>query len=694
VALEKNPQNSYEYEGFIDCLLKDKARGYAFDIKVENKTIVVDFQDDEIQTNLETLNRAKSELTSTQDIDFPSEQIIKLENIFKKVGSRKYLFLNVKNEGFIDQGTARILAELIRKYNLEKSVIVCSLNPFFLYRLRQEDSKILISYDFISGEGDFQEEVLSNFKNWAFLLKSPWCQKQFRRLISPDILGCHASESVKELKELSRTGYPLLIWTVDTVKQAVSLFGHGVWGIYTRYPEKMQVESLQRIEKLRTDASQLEFVRVHDVIYPRSIEEFREQVLRAQKEGKTISIAGAGNSTGGHSLSSGTIVLDTHNYNRIKYDPKTTYVTVESGATWGQVQRELYMQGRAAPIMYSSDTFSVGGSLSVNSHSWQAASAPIISIIREFTLMCADGSIVRCSRDENYDLFKAAIGGYGLFGLVLEVTLETIPNYICHQRLMHFPEHKLLDAFKTQVIDNPRVQIAYGKLSTHRSALLEEAILHIYETDEDPVGMDPKIGDHFSIPKKRSFLHSEVSDIYKRVRWFLEKHLSPFIDKRKIPVNIAINTDPYAFFGKATHKKCLLQKYFIPQHKFEQFKEILKENIQKYDVNVLHLTIRYVKKDSESLLSYAKEDGFAFVVLYAPRVSPKDKIEMDNYINIIINAVIDLNGSFYLCYRPHYTPAQFFKAYPKAKEFFEFKSKIDPTGLFMNNFYHYLMSDS
>ena len=78
--------------------------------------------------------------------------------------------------------------------------------------------------------------------------------------------------------------------------------------------------------------------------------------------------------------------------------------------------------------MQSNNAFSVGGSLSVNCHGWQFDRPPIASTVESFRLMQADGTIVRCSRKENQELFSLALGGYGLFGIILDAELRVVPN--------------------------------------------------------------------------------------------------------------------------------------------------------------------------------------------------------------------------------------------------------------------------
>src|SRR5262249_28933794 len=95
------------------------------------------------------------------------------------------------------------------------------------------------------------------------------------------------------------------------------------------------------------------------------------------------------------------------------------YLDAQAGETkqWGIAQKQT-----------GADTFTLGGSLSSNVHGRGLTMKPLISNIESFTLITAEGKSIRCSRKENSDLFRLAIGGYGLFGLIGTVTLQLVPR--------------------------------------------------------------------------------------------------------------------------------------------------------------------------------------------------------------------------------------------------------------------------
>ena len=66
----------------------------------------------------------------------------------------------------------------------------------------------------------------------------------------------------------------------------------------------------------------------------------------------------------------------------------------------------------------------LGGALAANVHGRGLRSAPIVADVEAITLVGPGGEERRCSRQENVDLFRSAIGGYGLFGVVATVTLR------------------------------------------------------------------------------------------------------------------------------------------------------------------------------------------------------------------------------------------------------------------------------
>ncbi len=59
----------------------------------------------------------------------------------------------------------------------------------------------------------------------------------------------------------------------------------------------------------------------------------------------------------------------------------------------------------------------------------------------------------------------------------------------------------------------------------------------------------------------------------------------------------------------------VLQEYFVPVDEFASYIDDLREVLATEKLNLLNITVRYVEKDNKAVMSYAKDDMFALVLL-------------------------------------------------------------------------------
>ena len=93
--------------------------------------------------------------------------------------------------------------------------------------------------------------------------------------------------------------------------------------------------------------------------------------------------------------------------------------------------------------------------------------------------MLADGTIMRCSRTENDELFRLVIGGYGLFGVILDVDVEMVDNVMLAPTFARVPATRLAERF-VAVAREPGVRMAYGRLSVAAKGFLEDGFVVSY----------------------------------------------------------------------------------------------------------------------------------------------------------------------------------------------------------------------
>jgi FAD/FMN-containing dehydrogenase len=412
--------------------------------------------------------------------------------------------------------------------------------------------------------------------------------------------------------------------------------------------------------------------------------QLRGLLKQAQVQGKKVAIAGSRHTMGGQTLHPNGIALDMGLFNQMKLNPATQNLSVQSGATWEQIIPYLNQHGYSVAVMQSNNDFSVGGTMSANAHGWQHNHAPFASTVNSFQLMLADGRIITCSRQQNPQLFSLVLGGYGLFGIILTVNLQVVPNvsYSAHRTVLSSTEYE--STYNAQV--NSSVGMAYGRLSVAPQHFLKEAILTTYHRQEIAPPNASLTGDANPALARTVFVGSVGSDYGKELRWQLEKIVGGEAGAQ-VTRNQILNRSSTLFENHDFSKTDILHEYFIPAHALEAFLVQCRHIIPKHRADLLNVTVRNVYPDKDAFLRYADQPMFGLVMLFHQDRNTTGDIKMEALTQALINAALSVGGRYYLPYRLHATPKQFHHAYPQAAEFFRLKLKYDPKERFYNGFY-------
>jgi hypothetical protein len=110
-------------------------------------------------------------------------------------------------------------------------------------------------------------------------------------------------------------------------------------------------------------------------------QQLRDLLARAKRQRLYISIAGSRHSMGGQTLYPHGIQINMLTYHGMTLDAAHNLLYVQAGARWSEVVPFLDRHRLSVPVMQASNSFSVGGSLSVNCHGWQPGRLPIASTV-------------------------------------------------------------------------------------------------------------------------------------------------------------------------------------------------------------------------------------------------------------------------------------------------------------------------
>jgi FAD/FMN-containing dehydrogenase len=409
---------------------------------------------------------------------------------------------------------------------------------------------------------------------------------------------------------------------------------------------------------------------------------------RARTNHLKVSIAGARHSMGAHTIAEDGIVVDMLPFKRMELDESKKILQVQAGAVWRDVIRFLNARGLSVEIMQSNDDFSVGGSISVNCHGWQFGRPPIASSVESLRLMLADGSVRRCSRAENAELFYLALGGYGLFGIILEVELRVVANEHYRIERIGVTTKDYTSVLTQQIADDPNVAMVYGRLRVTPENFLQEGILNILRREPAAPPVITEFAPRKLTPLKRAIFRGGVgSDYGKQLRWDAERRIDPWLAGDLFQRNALLSDSATWFENRATNRTDILLECFVSPGQLESLLADLRRIIPRHRGDLLNVTVRHVAEDRDSFLRYATKEVMALVMLFNQSNDTAGELDMKTLTQEIIRCAIEHNGTYYLPYRTHATAEQFHQAYPQAKEFFALKRKYDPGELFENGFY-------
>ncbi|KAH8094533.1 FAD-binding domain-containing protein [Cristinia sonorae] len=166
------------------------------------------------------------------------------------------------------------------------------------------------------------------------------------------------------------------------------------------------------------------------IVYPLTVKDIPLAInfALAQDPPLEIAIKGGGCHTSSNSSTDGGLVIDLCRMNAVKVSEDKKTVTIQGGALWGDVYIEADKQG-VAVVGGNTWFVGVGGYLTGGGYSSLSGEYGLaIDNLLSAEVVLADGRVVRCSENEEPDLFWAIRGGGNQFGVVTEFVVKAHPG--------------------------------------------------------------------------------------------------------------------------------------------------------------------------------------------------------------------------------------------------------------------------
>lgn len=432
---------------------------------------------------------------------------------------------------------------------------------------------------------------------------------------------------------------------------------------------------------LVTNVTQLYSVRVARIATPRSADDVAKAI--AAWPGR-VAVGGGRYSMGGQVAVEGGLHLDMRQMKQLVWlNAAEQKVRVQAGMRWRDLQSLIDPQGLAVKTMQSYANFTVGGAVSVNAHGRYVGNGPVGHSVRALQMVLADGKVVEASRRQNLQLFQAALGGYGAVGVITEVELDLVPNERMERVVQAVRLEDYLAFFRARVQADAASLMHNADLMPPR---FDEPVSVTWRRTDKALTEPARLvaeGQRYSLEQNMIWLMTEVPG----AEGLRKSVVHPLLNKAPAVVwrNHEASLDVAELEPRTRRMSTyVLQEYFVPPRHFVAFARGMAKVLRELDVEALNVSIRHSPPDVDSLLPWAREEVFSFVLYHKQRTHARAQKAVGVWTRVLIDLVLRCEGRYYLPYQLHATQQQFDKAYPEARALRELKQRVDPKGVFSN----------
>ena len=360
---------------------------------------------------------------------------------------------------------------------------------------------------------------------------------------------------------------------------------------------------------------------------------------------------------------------------------------MQSGARWPSLFRWLASEqsGNSQRLTIiqkqtGADELSLGGALSSNIHSRVLGRKPIVEDIESFYITTSDGNRLKCSREENIDLFQCAIGGYGLFGFVDSINLKLTTRQLLERKVTENSLEEvipLLEDYAGQGATYGDFQYMTDETSQD---FLSKGILSVYIPSSKEAGYLDQ-GNELTVDDwKKLFVlaHTNKKMAYEQYLnhylktdgqcyWSDDHQFSPYLPEAGTLLGKTL--------GWAIPRSLVITELYVPRSKFVDFMRRAKTVLEETEANLVYGTVRLIEQENETFLRWASQDFACVIFNLLVEHSSEGKRKAAQQFQMLIDCALNEGGSFYLTYHRWARRDQVETAYPQFRSFLERKSR-------------------
>ena len=449
--------------------------------------------------------------------------------------------------------------------------------------------------------------------------------------------------------------------------------------------------------------SELNETVVDDVIALDSLDSIQNAVRGAADSGTPVAIAGGRHAMGGQQFCAGGLLLDTRGLDQVlDFDRERGVIEVEAGLQWpGLIEwlREEQQAGEPqwgiAQKQTGADRLSLGGAIAANVHGRGLTLKPIVADIESFLLVDAEGAAITCGREQNPELFRLVVGGYGLLGCVYSAKVRLVRRQVLERVVEIGSLDELMSLFDQRIADG----FLYGDfqfaIDPASEDFLRRGVFSCYRpvegADAPPAGQQALSTDDW-----QNLIYLAHTDKARAWEVYSTHYLATsgqlyYSDAHQF----ADYSDGYhgpldARLGAADPATEMITEIYVPRERLADFMAAVADDFREDATNVVYGTIRLVERDDETFLAWASDRWACIIFNICTTHTPAGIERSAKAFRRLIDRGIERGGKYYLTYHRWATREQVEACYPQFAEFLRLKREFDPDELFQSEWYrHY-----
>jgi decaprenylphospho-beta-D-ribofuranose 2-oxidase len=433
---------------------------------------------------------------------------------------------------------------------------------------------------------------------------------------------------------------------------------------------------------------------------PRSVEELRVIYSRATEEGVPVHHRGSGRSYGDAAMNAGGLVIDMRRMNRLlDLDSKEGTVEAEPGFTIRDLWRAALPHGYWPAVVPGTMFPTLGGCASMNVHGKNHVQhGGFGDAMVDADLLTPQGDHLRISRNENQEMFRAAVSGFGMLGTLTRIKLRLQqvrsgslrvaqrPASNLREQIALFDEHTSECDYIIGWMDCIRGGSAIGRGQVH--------VAHYEPDGPDALGLDPAEqvlpGTVLGVPRGLVGAAMGLLNTNNRMRLAnLGKYLVSLVGSRR-PYRQGHVAFHFQFDYVPTNRDAnrpggLVQFHPIDprEHAIPVFEEILRRTQRAGMPSFLGVLKRY--RPDEFLLSHAL-DGYSLAMDFP--VTRSNRAALFTLLEGLSDIVLDAGGKFYPAKDAAMRPQDFERSYgvDAVNRFQALRGEVDSAGIIRSDF--------